>query len=153
MMVSSFVQVAPVIIHQRLPIAIPHAMSAREGEKVVVGSVVRRPSEEVVAEMAEIARFERARITAQASPTPPYPGRFRYSERRPTRHHKPINPAPPPGPEQVRVAAVRTHEDAAREAYLLEEAGRIVSRPRTPKPPRKEDDHYDLARWSVRRWR
>ena len=149
MTVFLFVQVAPVIIHQRLPIA----MSAREGEKVVIGSVVRRPTEEVVAEMAEIARFERARITAQASPTPPYPGRFRYSERRPTRHHKPINPAPPPGPEQVRVAAVRMSEDAAREAYLLEEAGRLARRPRTPTPPRAEDDFFDLAKWSRQRWR
>ena len=129
-------------------------MSAREEkEVVVVGSVARRRSEDVVREMAEIARFERARITAQASPTPPYPGRFRYSERRPTRHHKPINPAPPPGPEQARVAAVRMNEDAAREAYLLEEAGRLARRPRTPTPPRAEDDVFDLARWSRQRWR
>ena len=129
-------------------------MSAREEKKVVVvGTVVRRQSEEVVEEMAEIAGFERARMTAQAPPTPPYPGRFRYSQRRPTRHHKPINPAPPPDPERVQIAAIRQSEEAAREAYLLEEAGRLARRPRTPTPPRAEDDFFDLAKWSRQRWR
>ena len=116
-----------------------------------MGSVARRRSEDVVREMTEIAGFERARMTAQAPPTPPFPGRFAYSQRRPTRHRKPINPAPPTPPEQVRVAAVRQSEDAAREEYLLEEAGRLARRPRTPTPPRKADDHYDLAKWSRRR--
>ena len=129
------------------------AMSAREEKRVVVlGTVVRRQSEEVVEEMAEIAGYERARMTAQAPPTPPYPGRFRYSQRRPTRHHKPINPAPPPDPEQVRVAAIRQVEAAEREAHLLEEADRLIRRPRTPTPPRRVDDHYDLAKWSRQRW-
>ena len=117
-----------------------------------MGSVARRRSEDVVREMAEIAGFEKARMTAQAPPTPAYPGRFAYSQRRPTPHRKQINPAPPPSPEQVRVAAVRQREDAAREAYLLEEAGRLARRPRTPTPPRRSDDHYDLAKWSRRRW-
>ena len=117
-----------------------------------MGSVARRQSGDVVREMAEIAKFEKARMTAQAPPTPAYPGRFAYSQRRPTPHRKQINPAPPPSPEQVRVAAVRQREDAAREAYLLEEAGRLARRPRTPTPPRRSDDHYDLAKWSRRRW-
>ena len=129
-------------------------MSTRENaEKVVVGTVARRRCEDVVAEMAEIAESERARMFARAPPTPPYPGRFIYSQRRPVRHVKPINPAPPPDPEQVRVAAIRLREEAAGEAYLLEEASRLARRPRTPTPPRAEDDVYDLARWSRQRWR
>ena len=119
---------------------------------VAVGSVMRRRREDVVREMSEIAESERARMTAQAPPTPPYPGRFQYSQRRPTRHRKPINPAPPPHPEQVRVAAMRQVEVAEREAHLLEEADRLIRRPRTPTPPRKMDDHYDLAKWSRQRW-
>ena len=126
--------------------------SERSVEVVAVGSVVRRRSEDVVREMSEIARSERARMTAQAPPTPPYPGRFTYSQRRPTRHRKPINPAPPPDPEQVRVAAMRRVEVAKGEAHILEEADRLIRRPRTPTPPRKVDDHYDLAKWSRQRW-
>ena len=125
----------------------------KEKEVVVLGSVARRRSEEVVKEMSEIAVYERARMTAQAPPTPPWPGRFQYSQRRPARRpKKAINPAPPPPPEQMRIAAVRQHEDAAREAYLLEEARRLTHRPRTPTPPRRVDDHYDLAKWSRQRW-
>ena len=130
-------------------------MSSNQKNVVVVGvgSVMRRRSEDVVKEMAEIARWDRARMVAQASPTPtPTPCPGRYSQRRPTRHRKPINPAPPPEPEQVRVAAIRAVEVAEREAYLLEEADRLIRRPRTPTPPRKQDDHYDLAKWSRQRW-
>ena len=127
----------------------PPAMSAQE--KIVVGTVVRRRNEEVVAEMAEIAKHERARMFAQAPPAPPYYGRFAYSERRPVRHQKPINPVPPPSPEEARVAAVRRREFEEGEAHLLDEARRLANRPRTPTPPRKADDHYDLARWAFRR--
>ena len=131
------------------------SMSARGEETeggAVVGSVVRRRNEDVVEEMAAIARIERARMTAPAPPTPIYAGGFRYSQRRPRPHRKPINPVPPPSPEEVRVAAVRQREFAAGEAHLPEEARRIADRPRTPTPPRRVDDHYDLAKWSLRRW-
>ena len=126
-------------------------MSA-DGRKVVLGSVVRRPSEEVVEEMAEIAKWERARMVAQAAPTPtPTPSPGRYSQRPPIKHHRPINPAPP---EPRQVAAVKTSwENDARERFLLEEADRRARRPRTPTPPRRDDDYFDLARWSVVRWR
>ena len=129
-------------------------MSAREERKLVVGTVVRRPSEEVVEEMAAIARHDRARMVAQASPTPsPTPCPGQYSHVRPIRHRtrKPINPVPPPLPEEARVAAVRRREFEAGEAHLLEEGRRLVDRPRTPTPPRRADDHYDLARWAFRR--
>ena len=131
-------------------------MSTRGEEtegRTVVGSVVRRRARDVVEEMAKIAEVDRARMTAPAPPAPVFAGGFRYSQRRPRPHRKPINPVPPPSTEELRVAAVRQREFEAREAHLLEEARRIVSRPRTPTPPRKEDDHYDLARWSVRRWK
>ena len=129
-------------------------MSARgeeTEERSVVGSVVRRRNEDVVEEMAAIARYERARITAPAPPPPVYAGGFRYSQHRPRPHRKPINPVPPPSPEEARVAAIRQREFAAGEAHLLEEAGQIANRPRTPTPPRSVDDHYDLAKWSFRR--
>ena len=128
------------------------AMSAREDAKrVVVGTVVRRRSEDVVREMAEIAVHERARMTARAPPAPPYPGRFEWSRLRPIRHVKPINPIPPPSPEEAAIAAVKRREFEAEEARILEKARRSADRPRTPTPPRKSDDHYDLARWAFRR--
>ena len=122
------------------------------GEKVTLGSVTRRRSEEVLREMAEIAELEKARMCARAPPAPIYPGRFLYSRHRPIPHRTPINPVPPPSPERLRVAAVRQREHAAEEARFLDEAARVTSRPRTPTPPRAEDDHYDLAKWARRRW-
>ena len=114
---------------------------------------MRRSSEEVVCEMAEIAKGDRERMVAQAAPTPtPTPSPGQYSQRRPKKLRKlrtPINPAPPP--ELVRVAAVRAVEDVERERRILEEADRLIRRARTPTPPRRSDDHYDLARWSRQR--
>ena len=143
-------------------------MSAKKGPKAVVGTVVRRRNDEVVVEMAEIAKYdrarmsaqaeeaaefarrERARMTAQAPPTPLYPGRFRENQRR-CRLRQPINPVPPPSPEEAQIAAIRRREIEEEEAHLLERVGRWANRPRTPTPPRKDDDHYDLARWAFRR--
>ena len=128
-------------------------MSARkEKEVVVLGSVARRRSEDVVREMAEIAGFEKAQMTAQAPPTPAYPGRFTYSQRRPHPHRAPINPVPPPSPEQLRVAAVRQREHDAEEERFLDEAKKVVGRPRTPTPPRAGDDPYGFAKWAQRRY-
>ena len=119
-------------------------------KKVAVGSVVRRPSSEVVKEMAALAVVERERMTAPTPPTPQFPGRFAYSQRRPRPLHRAINPAPP----EFRVAAVRNTRDRdERERYLLEAAERLARRPRTPTPPRQPDDYFDLARWSIRRWK
>ena len=143
-------------------------MSAQRGAKVVVGTVVRRPSEVVVEEMARIAvkdrarmsaraeeaeeaaKSEEARMTAQAPPTPLYPGRFRENQRR-CRLRQPINPVPPPSPEEAQIAAIRRRKIEEEEAHLLERVGRWANRPRAPTPPRRDDDHYDLARWAVRR--
>ena len=132
------------------------AEMSTNGKKIVLGSVVRRSSEEVICEMAEIAKGDRERMVAQAAPTPtPTPSPGRYSQRRPIKLRKlrtPINPAPPPEPELVRVAAIRAVENAERENRILEEADRLIRRARTPTPPRRSDDHYDLARWSRQRW-
>ena len=120
-------------------------------EKVAVGGVVRRPSSEVVREMAALAEVEKARMTAPAPPTVQFPGRFSYSQRRPRKLHRPINPAPP---ETFQVAAMRSSWDSdERERYLLEAAEEAARRPRTPTPPRQPDDHFDLARWSIQRWK
>ena len=142
-------------------------MSAQRDERVVVGTVVRRPKEEVVEEMARIAvedkarmsaraeetaeaaKRERARMSAHAPPTPLYSGRFR--EQRRCRPRQPLNPLPPRTPEEARCAAVRRRELEEEEAHLLERVGRWANRPRAPTPPRRDDDHYDLARWGVRR--
>ena len=127
-------------------------MSSERIVVVGVGSVARRRSVDVVEEMAEIAKGERARMVAQAAPTPtPTPCPGRYGQRRPIKHCKPLNPTPPPKPELVRVAAIRAAEDAEREAYILAEGDRLIRRPRTPTPPRKEDDYYDLAKWTRQR--
>ena len=125
-----------------------------EARKVVfVGSVARRPSVEVVEEMAALARQEKARMTAPVPPTPQIPGRFEFSRRRPVPHRRPINPVPPTSPErEFRVTAVTKRDHDAREAYLLEEAEKLARRPRTPTPPRQANDYYDLARWSQQRW-
>ena len=133
-----------------LNLSSPIEAEMSEKSKVVVGSVARRPSSEVVAEMAALAAVERTRMTAPTPPTPQFPGKFLYSQRRPRPLRRVINPAPP----EFRVASVRDSRDyEERERYLLEEAGKMAQRPRTPTPPRRDDDFYDLARWSIRRWR
>ena len=121
---------------------------------MVVGAVAKRPAEEVVAEMAAIAAQDRARMVDDVSPAPtPRILLDRFSQRPPVRHRgrRPVNPVPPPSPEEARVAAVRRRQLAEEEALLLEVADRWASRPRKPAPPRKDDDHYDLAKWASRR--
>ena len=129
-------------------------MATREvAEKVVVGTVVRRRNEEVVAEMAKIAKGDKARMVAVATPTPtPTPGLGRYSRDRPIKHRRPINPVPPPSPEQLRVAAVKRSERAEEEQRFLENVERVFGRPRTPTPPRAGEDPYGFARWAARRY-
>ena len=130
------------------------AMSARKvNEKVVVGTVVRRRCEEVVAEMAEIAKYDKARMVAVATPTPtPTPGLGQYSRDRPIKHRRPINPVPPPSPEQLQVAAVKRREHAEEERRFLDNEERIFGRPRAPTPPRAGEDPYGFAKWAARRY-
>ena len=131
-------------------------MSAREdAERFVVGTVVRRRSEEVVEEMAELAEGDKARMVAQASPTPTVVIRLdRYGARPPIRHRArgPINPAPTPPPEQLRVAAVKRRECDEEERRFIDGLEKRVGRPRTPTPPRSGEDPYGLAKWAQRRY-
>ena len=130
-------------------------MSAREGKRVVADTVVRRRSEEVVAEMAEIAKEDRARMAAQAAQAlskPLRPGKVEWSRLRPVRLRKPINPVPPPSPEQLRVAAVKRREHNEEEERFLDEVQKVVGRPRTPTPPRAGEDPYGFAKWAQRRY-
>ena len=127
--------------------------AASRGE---VGSVYRRPAAEVVEEMEVLARAERRRMTTPIPPAPRPPGRF-WIERRPPLppRHPPINPYSPPSPDRAeiaRVAAMRARAHEESEAHLLAEATELAARPREPSPPRADDDFYDLARWSRRRW-
>ena len=135
-------------------------MSKREdAEKVVVGAVVvgavvRRRPEEVVREMAEIAKCDRARMAAQAEQALPrtlHLRETRWSGRRPIKWRQ-INPVPPPSPEERQIAAVRQRERAEEEKQFLENEARIFGRPRTPTPPRKGEDPYGFAKWAQRRY-
>ena len=124
------------------------------GVEAGVGPVARRPSSEVVREIAALARQDRQKMTTPVPPTPRPPGKFWITRRPPL--PPPINPYVPTSPERrqsVRVAAVWTHAHQEREAWLLKEAEELARRPRTPSPPRRDDDHYDLARWNRQRWR
>ena len=134
------------------PRALITGMSSRSATTVGIGSVERRQSADVVKEMAEIAKGDIARMVAHAAPTPtPTPSPGRYSQQRPVKHRKAINPAPAPKPEVVRVAAIKAA--AEEEAHLIEATDRLFRRPRAPTPPRRSDDHFDLAKFSVQRWR
>ena len=142
-----------VIIHHP-SVRQPPVNMAERREVVVVGSVARRATADIVEEMAALAVEERARMTAPVPPAPQIPGRFAYSRLPPLRHRKPLNPVPPASPVRgVRVAAMTTQTRDEREVYLLEKAEALRRRPRSPTPPRASDDHYDLAKWSRRRWK
>ena len=128
-------------------------MASKDAGIVKVGCIARRQSADVVAEMAEIAKVERARMVAQAAPTPtPTPTPGNYSQRRPVKFRKQINPVPPPSPEQRRVAAVRRRKHDEEEKRFIDDAQRRVGRPRTPTPPRAGEDPYGFAQWAQRRY-
>ena len=127
--------------------------AARNSE---VGSVIRRPAAEVLEEMEVLAREDRRKISTPIPPAPRPPGRFWITRRPPLPPRPPpINPYIPPSPDRAevaRVAAVRARAHEESEAYLLAKADAAAAVPREPSPPRAEDDHYDLAKWSRRRW-
>ena len=135
------------------------AMSAPEEEpreRHQVGSVRRRPSAEIVAEMSALAREDRAKMSTPFPPAPLPPGRFFIVRRPPLPRLPPvINPYVPPSPERaqrVEAAAIRARALEEAEAFLLAEADRDAARPRCPSPPRDPEDHFDLAKWNRRRW-
>ena len=121
-----------------------------------MGSIARRPSAEVVEKMGVLARQDRAKMSTPFPPAPRPPGRFFVVRRPPLPRQPPvINPYAPPLPDRARIAraaaiSARAHKES--EAYLLTEADAAAAVPREPSPPRAEDDYFDLARWSRRRW-
>ena len=128
--------------------------------KVVVGSVSRRPNAEILEEMAALAREDRVKISTPIPPAPRPQGRFSIIRRPPLPRQQPINPYTPPSPERVEsrrqrveAAAMSARAHEVSEAYLLSLADEDAAKPRSPSPPRAEDDHYDLAKWNRRRWR
>ena len=154
-LISSPPSSSPTKTLRRIPPSrkIPH-LSVMPSPRKTSEQVVRRPAAEVVTEMSELARQDRARMTAPTPPAPRPPGRFWICRRPPL--PPPINPRPPASPERqrgVRVAAVSAQEADEREGWLLKLAEEEAGRPRTPSPPRRDDDHYDLARWNRNRWR
>ena len=120
------------------------------------GSVARRPSAEVLIEMEVLARQDREKLSTPIPPAPRPPGRFFVIRRPPLPRQPPVlNPYVPPSPDRARIAraaaiSARAHEES--EAFLLAEADAAAAVPREPSPPRADDDYYDLARWSRRRW-
>ena len=130
--------------------------------KVVLGSVARRPAEEIVEELEELSRHDR-RLLSTPIPRPASgsPGRFFIAQRPPLPPpRRPINPVIPDVPDAVRrvqAAAISARAREATEMYLrplLEEAASASAAPRQKSPPREKDDHYDLAKWGRRlsRW-
>ena len=135
-------------------------MSSPRKEKVVVGSVIRRPKEEVLAEMAALARQDRKKLGTPFPPAPRPQGRFSIVYRPPL--PRPINPVTPKSPERpvnARAAAMsaRARQDERKVAWEREEELRAwarehAARRRPPTPPRDPEDVYDLAKFSVQRW-
>ena len=123
-------------------------------EKARGKSVARRPTAEVVAEMEVLARQDREKLSTPVPPAPRPPGRFFIVRQPPLPRQPPVlNPYRPPSPDRARVAraaAISARAYEASEESLLAEAD--AAPPREPSPPRADDIHYDLARWSRRRW-
>ena len=129
--------------------------------KVVVGSVCRRPTAEILEEMAALARQDRAKLSTPFPPAPRPQTSFSIVRRPPLpRPINPFIPAPPERPLDARVAAARARSlreeekaDSEREEWLRAWAFDNAARPRTPSPPRDAEDYYDLARFNRQRWR
>ena len=125
--------------------------------KVYVGSVHRRPSAEVVAEMKVLAQAERERMTTPLPPAPRPSGRGFSIIRRPPLPRQPevLNPYVLPSPDRrqrAEAAAIRARALKEVEAFYLAEADKEAAMPRHPSPPRDAEDFFDLAKWNRRRW-
>ena len=129
--------------------------------KVGVGSVRRRPTAEILEEMAALARQDRAKLSTPFPPAPRPQTSFSIVRRPPLpRPINPFIPAPPERPLDAHVAAARARSlreeekaDSEREEWLRAWAFDNAARPRTPSPPRDAEDYYDLAKFGRQRWR
>ena len=121
-----------------------------------------RPASDRLEEFAAASCDDRRRMsTPFPRPSSGTPHRFWIEQGpklpTPPPRRMPINPAVPDVERQVRAAAISARARDANERYLrplLEEAASAAAAPREQSPPRADDDHYDLARWSRRysRW-
>ena len=122
--------------------------------------VARRPAAEVLKEMEDLARRDRASMSTPVPQAHRPPGRFYIARRPPLPSPPPINPYIPDIPDSVRrVQAAAMSARAQRDIDeflrpLMEEAASTAAAPRDVSPPRAEDDVFDLARWNRRysRW-
>ena len=122
--------------------------------------VARRPAAEVLKEMEDLARRDRASMSTPVPQAPRPPGRFYIARRPPLPSPPPINPYIPDVPDSVRrVQAAAISARAQRDIDdflqpLMEEAASAAAALRDVSPPRKEDNVFDLARWNRRysRW-
>ena len=118
--------------------------------------VARRPKAEVLAEMEVLARQDRAKLSTPIPPALRPPGRFFITRRPPLPRRPPVlNPYIPPSLDRARIAraaaiSARAYEES--EAFLLADTDAAAAAPSELSPPRADDDFYDLARWSRRRW-
>ena len=128
---------------------------------MVVGSVARRPAEEIVEELEELCCHDRRVVSAPIPrPASGTPHRFWIGQGPPLPApppRQPINPAIPDTVRRVQAAAISARAREATEQYLrplLEEAASTSAAPKQGSPPREADDHYDLAKWGRRlsRW-
>ena len=128
-----------------------------------LGGAARRPAADVEEEMGELARCDRVNIASPIPRPPRAPGRFFIVQRPPLPSPPPINPYVPDVldvPDTVRRVQAAAMSARAREDIdqylrpLLEEAALAAAAPREDSPPRREDDVFDLAKWSRRysRW-
>ena len=139
-----------------------NAAPKKDAKVVESRSVYRRPKAEVLEEMAALARQDRVKLSTPFPPAPrPQTASFSIVRRPPLpRPINPVIPAPPERPIDARVAAARARTlreeevaDAQREEWLKAWAFDNANRPRTPTPPRDAEDHYDLAKFNIQRWR
>ena len=129
---------------------------------MVLGSVARRPAEEIAEELEDLCRHD-WRVVSRPIPRPASgsPHRFWVDQGpplpTPPPRRAPINPVVPDTERRVQAAAISARAREATERYLrplLEEAASASAAPRQKSLPRKKDDHYDLAKWGRRhsRW-
>ena len=129
---------------------------------MVIGSVVKRPKEEVLREMAALAREDRKKLGTPFPPAPaPRPeGRFSIFYPPPLPQPPTVAPMSPERRINARAAAmfVRARQEERRAAKESEEefckwAREQAARRRPPTPPRDPEDYFDLAKFNVQRWR
>ena len=141
----------------------PKKAEVRRGA-VLVGGVTVRPASDREEEFIRACRDDRIKLsTPIPRPASGTPHKFWIGRGPPIPappQRRPINPIAldiPDDARRIQAAAISARARDANKRYLrplLEEAASAAAAPREQSPPRADDDHYDLARWSRRysRW-